>query len=959
MGGRRIIELAGCALLAVATATAALANDVSRRPSLDFARGSGLAVRDTSGDVEQLRILEQNGQGVCALDADGDGLLDLYLVNGSTLELFLRGEGPGSALLRNRGDGTFVDVTMESGIGGPPWGSGCAAADFDGDGRTDLFVAGFGESRLYRNAGGGSFEDVSSLLGAGVPGWASSAAWADLDGDGLLDLAVSRYVEFDLESEPMLGSDGSTCQYRGIPAGCPPIAYLPESTAVFRQVPGGGFTDVSVSSGAAAAITRGFGLAALPLFEDSRLPDVYVVADQMLNVLLANRSRPGAIRFEEVGVETGTAFDAGGVPEAGMGLAVGDVFEDGLPDLLVTNFVEQTNTLYRNRGAIFEDATAGSGLEAHAHELGWGVVLVDLDADSHLDAAVANGHVYPQVDHLGDPREAYEQPLRLYGGDGRGRFEEATPPALAVPRSRRGLVAADLNNDGRLDLVAVVHRGEPEIFWNRSTAENHWVRFTVAGHGPPDPMGARLTITLPDGTRRTSWHVSDQGYQSSQDPRVFFGLGSFDEVTSLEIRWPGGGMERHGSLRADRDYRITEGGGVGLLDVPSFPAPCGAASQPDDSTASGSQSDSRSRHLGAAACADCHRQRFETFAETSHHLTSRRANRASVAGSFDLATSRLLTADPDLWFEMTAENGGLFQTAVLRQGKSETRLSVRMDIVLGSGKLGQSYLAWEGVRLVQLPVSYFTPAHRWVNSPGYLDGTADFSRPVFPRCLECHATFAAAPSQESNAYDPASLVLGISCERCHGPGAAHVAYHRAHPAAKGAVSVLDPRRLDRSRQLDLCVQCHGGVGTPLAPPFSYRPGETLAGVLELGDGGEAPGEVHANDQYARLRSSRCFQESATLTCQTCHDPHRRERGNAELFARRCLACHESRRCADSDAAISGRALACIDCHMPERPLLQTPIQRPASLELPAMRDHRIAIHPSVHSSEDRTQGGEP
>lgn len=665
-----------CSVALAATASAVLASAPSDLPVFRFDHALRLPFHHISGESQQLRILEQNGQGVCVLDVDGDTLLDLYFVNGSTVELFRRGESPGSALLHNEGDGTFVDVTAGAGARGPPWGNGCAAADFDGDGRTDLFVAGFEESRLYRNRGDGTFEDVSSRLGAGVEGWASSAAWADLDGDGLLDLAVSRYVEFDPESEPMLDSDGATCHYRGIPAGCAPLSYLPESTAVFRQLPDGRFTDVSFASGAAAAITRGFGLAAVPLFEGSHLPDLYVASDQMLNVLLANRSRPGEIRLEEIGVETGAAFDAGGVPEAGMGLAVGDVVEDGLPELFVTNFAEQTNTLYRNRGALFEDVTAGSGLEAHANELGWGAVLADLEADSHLDVVVANGHVYPQVAVLADPREVYEQPLRLYAGDGRGHFREATPPELSLPRNRRGLIAADLNNDGRLELVSVVHRGEPEIFWNRSAPGSHWIRFTLEGRGPRDPMAARLTVTLPDGSQRTSWHHPNQGYQSSQDPRIFFGLGDFAEVSAVEVRWPGGAAERHGPLRADRDYRLVERGGVRVVDAKTFRPPAVDGARTDRPSSSRPPARAPSGYLGAAACGECHRERFDAFARTSHHLTSGPANRASVAGSFDPTRDQLLTGNPDVRFEMTAGQDGLFQTAVLRREGGETRLSV-------------------------------------------------------------------------------------------------------------------------------------------------------------------------------------------------------------------------------------------------------------------------------------------
>jgi hypothetical protein len=256
-----------------------------------------------------------------------------------------------------------------------------------------------------------------------------------------------------------------------------------------------------------------------------------------------------------------------------MGLAVGDVWERGLPDLFVTNFAFQKNTLYRNLGLAVEDATPATGLDAHRNELGWGAVLADLDADSHLDAVVANGHVYPQVAALHDPREVYEQPMRLYAGRGGGAFEEATVPALAEPRGRRGLIAADLNNDGRLDLVTQTHRGEPQLFWNRSNADNHWIRFHLVGKGPSDPMAARVTVRLPDGSRRTAWHLPNQGYQSSHDPRVFIGLGPAESVSAVEVMWPGGVPESYGALKANRDYRLGRGRRPVAVEMKSFRVP--------------------------------------------------------------------------------------------------------------------------------------------------------------------------------------------------------------------------------------------------------------------------------------------------------------------------------------------------------------------------------------------------
>lgn len=546
---------------AAAVAALACLCAAARAHRFDFTSGPGetLPFRNVSGDDAQAAILEQNGQGLCALDYDGDGRLDLYLPNGATREMLARGASPGGALLRNEGRRAFRDVTRRAGVSGPRWGTGCAAADYDGDGFTDLLVLGWNGTILYRNRGDGTFEGKT----LDVPGYASSAAFADLDGDGRLDLAISRYVAFDWETQPSTDpSTGKPCDYRGIATGCPPVFHAPSSTMVLRQRPDGTFEDVSAEAGVAGVPTRGFGVVALPLLSDSRLPDLYVACDQMVNRLFRNRSTPGRIRFEETAAELGAAVNAQGMSESGMGLAAGDVFEDGRAALALTNFAGEKNTLYRSFGSRFEDVTSGTGLDAHRNELGWGIILADLDDDSHLDAVVANGHIYPQVAALNDPADVYAQPMRLYAGDGRGRFVEQAVPVLAEPRSRRGFVVADLDDDGRLDLVVQTHRGTPQVFWNRSSPGNRWIRFTLRGTAPRDPMGARVEITLTDGSVRTAWHLPNQGYQSSQDPRVLFGLGASRRVARLSVTWPDGTRTLAGGLEANRDYVVQQGKGV-------------------------------------------------------------------------------------------------------------------------------------------------------------------------------------------------------------------------------------------------------------------------------------------------------------------------------------------------------------------------------------------------------------
>ena len=357
-------------------------------------------------------------------------------------------------------------------------------------------------------------------------------------------------------------------------------------------------------------------------------------------------------------------------------------------------------------------------------------------------------------------------------------------------------------------------------------------------------------------------------------------------------------------------------------------------------------------YIGAQACAECHRDRFESFRRTAHHLTSRFPDPESIPGSFSPDHAVVRTRNPNLRFEITDEEDGFYQTAIIGKGDGSYRRTERIDIVTGSGKIGQTYLFWKGDRLYQLPISYFTQQKRWINSPGYPDGEVNFSRGVVPRCLECHATWFESESYSSNAYNRDRFVLGVSCERCHGPGAGHAAYQRDHPDVKEAPHILHPGRLDPPRLIDLCAQCHSGVGTPLLQPFSFRPGESLSDYLEL-DAHEELNRigVHSTNQLPRLTKSKCFQQSSAMTCITCHNPHALERGNLALFSRRCAACHDIHAC--GMAAELGDAIRtnCIDCHMPRKQDLETEFETAEAFQFPTMRDHFIAIYPEISRRE--------
>ena len=357
--------------------------------------------------------------------------------------------------------------------------------------------------------------------------------------------------------------------------------------------------------------------------------------------------------------------------------------------------------------------------------------------------------------------------------------------------------------------------------------------------------------------------------------------------------------------------------------------------------------------VGPQACAECHRGRVETFLQTSHARASQSANGDTVMGSSQAPRNRLATRERQLHYRMDTRPDGLYQTAVVdgRDVHSE-----RMDLIFGSGKMGQSYFYWRDDELFQLPVSYLTAPNSWMNSPGYPDGVADFKRPVSSRCLECHATWFDTASDDMivNHYSPEGFVLGVTCERCHGPADRHVTYHQANPDGRQAHDIVHPGRLPRDRLIDVCRQCHGGRAVPTRPAFSFRPGEVFTDYYEpVVDGPAGVPGVHTNDQLQRLSQSRCFQQSPQMSCITCHNPHQYERGNDALFATRCQQCHEVADCALEPQIGSALGNQCTQCHMSKEPLLQTPLRSASGIVLPEMFDHYIRTGVSDRELEEK------
>ena len=355
--------------------------------------------------------------------------------------------------------------------------------------------------------------------------------------------------------------------------------------------------------------------------------------------------------------------------------------------------------------------------------------------------------------------------------------------------------------------------------------------------------------------------------------------------------------------------------------------------------------------FGVEACRECHEEQYATYTETAHARTSMRPSESTILGSFLEGQNVLRTASEELRFRMLSVGGSFVQRVELRDGKSGVFYTkdFPIDLVLGSGNHGQSYLYWEGDHLYQLHVSYLAESDGWVNSPGpYYDGTADFARPVPARCLDCHATWIGCDVKSVNRFERDSLVLGIGCVRCHGPGHEHVEYHRQFPEARGGRRIVQPGSLSVERQNDLCAQCHS-AGEPLGAAFGYRPGEPLAEWMELDLSGESEenADPHSANQLARLMQSRCFGESGGLSCVTCHDPHRSQRGATAEYSAKCADCHTAEVCPDVRLLGGAAAERCVDCHMPGRRDAQVRIETSGGNVQALLRDHRIGRWPEA------------
>jgi hypothetical protein len=506
-------------------------------------------------------LLETTGTGAAFFDYDGDGWLDVFLVNGTTLEGLPKGQEPTNHLYRNQRDGTFADVTAKAGLAASGWGQGVCAADYDNDGHEDLFVTYYGQNRLYHNRGDGTFEDVTAKAGLldARTRWGTGCAFLDYDRDGRLDLLAANYIDLDLKTAPT--PDSGLCKYKGVPVACGPPGLPGGKNVLHRNRGDGTFEDVSERAGILKASgTYGLGVSTLD-FDDDGWVDAYVANDSNPSTLYRN-NHDGT--FTDVAVPAGCAYSQDGKPQAGMGVAIGDYDRNGTMDIFKTNFAGDTSTLYANTGQGFcEDRTFAGGIGLNTRWLGWGVGFVDLDNDGWLDLFLVNGHVYPEVAQL-KTEAAYRQRKVVYRSVAGARFEDVTerlgPPAT-TPKAGRGSAFGDYDNDGDVDVVINNVHDAPDLFRLDSDPAHHWLSVRLVGTSSNrSAIGARVRCTA-GGATQTGEVRGGGSYMSQNDLRVHFGLGTVRSVDRLEVRWPNGTVEEWSGLTADRILTVREGTG--------------------------------------------------------------------------------------------------------------------------------------------------------------------------------------------------------------------------------------------------------------------------------------------------------------------------------------------------------------------------------------------------------------
>ena len=553
MRSARGFARAGIWVLAAAAARVVWSAAPAGPTFVDATARAGIKFRHESGAFGKKYLPETMGSGVAFTDLDGDGRPDLLFVNSK------RWPGrPGprtpAAFYHNNGDGTFTDATRGSGLDVEMYGLGVTAADYDNDGRTDVYLTGLGGNRLFKSLGGGRFADVTAKAGVAGGGFGTSAAFFDYDKDGKLDLFVCNYVEWSIEKDLFCTLDGTNKSY------CTPESYKGQSPALYRNRGDGGFDDVTAKAGLKDQSSKALGVAVLD-YDDDSWPDLFVANDTQPNKLYRN-PRNGS--FTDVGMAAGVAFSETGVARAGMGVDAADYDASGRPSLVIGNFSNEMMALYHNEGTglFIDEAPTTTIGQATLLSLSFSCFFFDYDLDGRPDIFAANGHVADDIQAV-QTRVRYAQPPHLFRNLGGKRFEPvdaAAGPDFARPMVARGAAYADYDGDGDLDVVITANDGPARLLRNDGGSRNHHLRVrTVGTASNRDGIGARVQVA-PGGRRQWAVVKTGSSYCSQSELPITFGLGDAAGPLKVEVRWPSGRVDQV-DARADETLTVREGEG--------------------------------------------------------------------------------------------------------------------------------------------------------------------------------------------------------------------------------------------------------------------------------------------------------------------------------------------------------------------------------------------------------------